>query len=324
MLSITTADGKFLIRPYQKGDQTDICRLFQEVFGQVKPKELWEWEFLANPYGTEIMVCEHVGRGIVAQCAALPAPFAFNGQIYRCAQLVDCMCKKEYRMYVVKKRGLFALTVQEFFNQFTGENKNIYLYGFPGERHYRLGKLLLGYRKTKPALETRVEKIRTWKGFGVRLIALDSVANYQNQINQLAKQDAKVHPLCLFKEFNYLSWRYVCSPKKYAFFGLTTFFHKLKSLAILKIERDHLKLIDFLGVTQLKKLLFCLWQEFKKPIILGFPQNSYVHKIIKEMGYTPVPVSIPIIPGGKTFWEKLDWDFANNNFFYTLGDCDLF
>ena len=324
-LSLDTIEGKFYIRTYQNGDRDNIIALFKEVFNQDKPAQLWEWEFIKNPYGTQIMLCEHEKEGIIAQCASIPAPLYVDEKIYRCAQLVDCMCKKKYRAFAVKKKGLFALTVEAFFDVFTGEGKNIYLYGFPGDRHYRLGRLLLKYRKIRPALEGIIQNVKEKKK---KLLNIEDITHkiekHTKTIHNLAYKDARIHRICILKEPDYFFWRYVNSYKKYRIFALKGIFGQIKAIFVISEQHDRLYLIDVIGIEYLKDILCCLFYEFKKQIIVGFPENSIIQIILQDINAHICPVSIPIIPVGRSFWQGLNWDFANKNFYYIMGDCDLF
>ena len=147
-----TSLGKLVIRPLRKDDMYRVLELFKLSFGKEKDEKLWYWEFFQHPYGTMATVAELDGE-IVAQCASIPVFFSARGTLLKGAQLVDCMSHPGVRGVAVKKKGIFALTVQAFFDAFTGCDRLVYLYGFPSERHYRLGRLLLGYRKTEPVLE---------------------------------------------------------------------------------------------------------------------------------------------------------------------------
>jgi len=42
------------------------------------------------------------------------------------------------------------------------------------------------------------------------------------------------------------------------------------------------------------------------------------------VGFQAIPEPIGIIPTGRSFSSGLDWTWASNNFFYTMGDGDLF
>ena len=327
MLTLTTSQGTFFIRPFCAGDEQKILSLFKEVFNQEKSLALWQWEFLKNPYGTQIMLCEQENGKLVAQCASIPVPLFFKEKTYLGAQLVDCMCKKEYRAFGVKKKGLFALTVEEFFAAFTGKDKDIYLFGFPGERHFRLGKLLLGYRETRPIIETKISALKKdlkTHFFSLTTFNKQDIIKHSPQLEKLALQDARMLKFCVLREPKYLLWRYIDCPRNYNILALKNILGKLKGLCILQVEREELKLIDFLGINYLKEMLILIWKAFNLPIKMWLPKKSLAEEILIPLGAVFNKPALPVIAGGKSFWEGLNWDWANRHFFYTMGDCDLF
>ncbi|GEM_PF-2116299 len=327
MKVIEASRKRFFIRPYKSGDKEKILLLFNEVFNKEKSCQLWTWEFLKNPYGTQIMLCEQEDGKLVAQCAGIPVPLYFKDKIFLGAQLVDCMCKKEYRALAIKKRGLFALTVEKFFDEFTGKDKDIYLFGFPGERHFRLGKLLLGYRETRPIVELKIAALK--KDLKTHFFSLtpfnrQDIIKYSSQLGKIAIQDARMLKFCVLREPKYFLWRYSDCPRHYSIFGLKNILGKLKGLCVLQVEREKIKLIDFIGINRLKEILILIWETFHLPITMWLPKKSLAEAILTPLGAALNKPALPVIAGGKTFWTGLNWEWANRHFFYTMGDCDLF
>ena len=325
MIELNTIKGKFYIRPYKRGDEHKIIKLFYEVFGQKKSMDLWKWEFLKNPYGCHIMLCEHECGQIISQCAGLVVPIFFDGKIHLGAQLVDCMNKKKYRAFAVKKKGLFALTVQTFFDEFTGKDKDIYLFGFPGDRHYRLGKIWLGYKKIRPIDEIKINNIQ--KDFRSYFFSIDSLnkqdlENKENIIYKLALNDAALVKFSVFRESKYLIWRYIESPREYKIYCLKNIFGRIKCVFVISEDGNVINLIDIIGLNFLKQAIIYLSSMYRgKTVRLWLPKNC---PFCMEFKNFSSPSSIPVIPVGRSFWEGLNWDWANKNFFYTMGDCDLF
>lgn len=323
IVNLNTSLGRFRLRPYQDGDGPKILSLFHEVFFHEKSPDVWEWEFLKNPYGTQILLCEHESGELVAQCAAIPALLYYRGDIVPTAQLVDCMSKKAYRaLLTVNKQGLFAHTTQAFFDTYTGENKDIFLYGFPGIRHYRLGALLLGYRKTVPYVNVQLTHPAPKRNFGKRLVRFtpESLIAQESAIAELHQADLAAHQLCLFKEPKYLQWRYGDVPRPYTMIGLISPFGRLLAFAFLQPHEGGYRLLDFFGYVHINRLIGQFVAETDVPVTLWlqkrhFPLFSHVK---------PVEDKIGAIPVGRSFHESLNWDWANEHFFYTMGDCDLF
>ncbi len=322
MVELDTVLGRFRLRPYQEGDREQILSLFAAVFGQEKDPEVWEWEFRRNPFGTQIMLCEHESGELVAQCAAIPAPLYCRGRVLRTAQLVDCMSKKAYRaLLTTRKMGLFAHTTQAFFDAYTGEDRDVYLYGFPGPRHYRLGALLLKYRKTRPYVNVRLTLPPPRRNFGRHLVKLTAAELDAAAVADLHHADLAAHQLCLYKSAAYLQWRYGDAPRDYAVIGLKSPFRgRLLALAFLQPHDRGYRLLDFFGYPQVNRLLGQFIAETGATVSL-WQQERFFSLFA---GVEPLADDIGAVPTGRSFHPDLPWDWVREHFFYTMGDCDLF
>ncbi|MBW1646455.1 MAG: GNAT family N-acetyltransferase [Deltaproteobacteria bacterium] len=324
MIELDTVLGRFRLRPYRDGDREQILALFAEVFGHEKDPEVWEWEFRRNPFGTQVMLCEHESGELVAQCAAIPAPLYCRGEILQTAQLVDCMSKKAYRaLLTTRKMGLFAHTTQTFFDTYTGEGRDVYLYGFPGPRHFRLGALLLKYRKVQPYINVRLPLPAPRRNFGRRLLQLTKadLADIAAAVVKLHRADLAAHRLCLYKNTAYLQWRYGDAPRSYTIIGLKSPFRgRLLALACLQPHGDGYRLLDFFGYGEINRLLGQFIAESGSPVSLWLPERYF--RLFTRV--EPLEDDIGAVPTGRSFHQDLPWDWVREHFFYTMGDCDLF
>lgn len=138
-----------VIRPYQPGDEQEICRLFATVFRQELSLASWQWKYQRGGDPPPIWVAEEEGR-IVCHYGALRQPMRWQGEEWEAWDIVDVMCHPQYQ-----GRGLFRRTAHAFISQLRRSRQSLMIYGFPGERHRRLGELLTGY-----APVARIYKVR--------------------------------------------------------------------------------------------------------------------------------------------------------------------
>ena len=315
MLRYKTIAGELVIREYMPGDEEAILHLFSLVFGKKKSLKVWEWEFLKNPYGTQIMLAFLNGQ-LVAQCASIPVRMWCRGKTIKAAQVVDCMSHPSCRGVAVKKRGIFALTVQAFFDRFTGCDTDMYIYGFPGERHYLLGRKLLGYRKTRPIAEIIVRP---------RTIPAAKVKNLTSDEEILERIPESWHPseLHILKSKEYVKWRYLLHPEHpYAFLEVKLPFVG-SGLAIVRYAGECVHLVDYMGRLDLVRATRAVARYFWKDVSLWIPEGHKWEGWFR--GEEIKPPEIKAIPTGISFCEtEVPWDWANEEFFYTKGDSDLF
>ncbi len=326
-----TPYGRFTIRNYIKGDEAHILELFHTVFGHKKSLEHWRWEFLGNPWGTYITL-GFMDGSLISQCAGVPAELYYRGRVIKALQVVDCMCHPKYRAIPIMKKGAFVLTVETFFKEFTGCEKAHYVFGFPSARHHRLGALLLGYKKLNPIREVefrlpskaRLNRYRFL--YRLKEISADEVSLLRELIDRWALADAERLGFCVFKSWRYVKWRFVEKPNgNYRFFVLYTLLGKPVSIAILGLYRGRIILLDLLNVKYLNAVLHLLFMKLQSPIRFWLPEGSWVLKDIDSACVSVGDPEIKAVPSGIVFCKDV---FASESvhleFFYTMGDSDLF
>lgn len=150
------------LRPYRPGDEEAINAGFQRAFGQQRPIEEWRWKFPPEP-GRAILLAERDDE-LLAQYAALPVRLCIGGVEMAAGQVVDA--------FSVGPPGVFPRLVRHFYATLCGpEPERIaLLYGFPGERHLRLGLIKLDYGEPRPvafwsrAVEAEASREATLRG----------------------------------------------------------------------------------------------------------------------------------------------------------------
>ncbi len=134
------------IRPFLPGDEVGINNGFNEVFETNRTLEEWHWKF-GDDGGLGRMLVALVAGEIVAHFGLLVVPLWWRGRRLLLGQTVDCYAKR--RQGVVQSRvfeQLFQAVREHFGAELDG------LFGFPGQRHMKLGQLRLGYAPARPVV----------------------------------------------------------------------------------------------------------------------------------------------------------------------------
>ena len=320
-----TTRGELIIRPYQDTDELAILKLFETVFKIKKECKVWNWEFKGNPYGTQIMLAFLEGQ-LVAQCAAIPVRLYYRGASIKGAQLVDCMSHPKFRGIAFRKKGIFAITVQAFFDVFTGCDSNIYLFGFPGKRHYLLGKKLLGYSKTHRVVEAVIFPSRRLvdpKRYLFKITRMEGEVS-DDLLRKVSRKHRYPADLCVMKDFKYLKWRYIEIPhKSYNFLHIRKITGK-EAVCIIDETHEIPLLLDVVGNLHLRESLEVAAMFLNKPLKLWLPDRKDFLANLPEHHITGPP-GLEVIAVGRSFCEEvITTRWANDNFFYSMGDSDLF
>ncbi len=120
------------IRDYREGDEEQILRLRQRVFGDLDLVRLrpstWRWQFRHNPAGEAFCaLAEDRGR-IVGQYAVIPTRFSVHGKEILFALSCDTMIHPEYR-----RQGIFTTLAREVYRRIESEQRITTVWGFPNE-----------------------------------------------------------------------------------------------------------------------------------------------------------------------------------------------
>lgn len=129
-----------IVRNYRDGDEAEIGRLFNEIFGTSRPIEEWDWKFRDNPADLKMIAVAEAAGAIVGQYANLVCRFRYQDRVVTVAMPVDNFIVPAYRggMKGVQKR-MFDFQ-DEFWDRLW------FGFGFPNKAHYAVGKRVLHYK----------------------------------------------------------------------------------------------------------------------------------------------------------------------------------
>lgn len=151
------------IRPYRPGDEAAIEAGFRRVFGVDRPAGEWAWKFPpADEDGGRRVMVALAGGEVVAHVAAQPVRFTVDGRAVLGGHVVDAFSRSRAGL---ARRGVFARTVDALFATTCGPGGIAFVYGFPGARHMRLGRRVLGYAEPRP-VPYRVKELAAGPGVG--------------------------------------------------------------------------------------------------------------------------------------------------------------
>ena len=223
-----------MIRSYQPGDEGGIVRLFATVFQHELPLPLWQWKYLRNGDLPPVYVAEEEQQ-IVCHYGALCQRLAWEGKEVLGWDIVDVMCHPRYQ-----GRGLFRRAAQEFIAQLRALSNSVLIYGFPGERHRRLGEHLVGYEPIVPVYKVQKTLSVGTSPFPAGVLVLRSLSpEWDRQWRLLERRFGFV----MKRDRQLLSWRYLERPdKRYRLLTVQDF----SALAVVSIETNKAYLMEFL------------------------------------------------------------------------------
>jgi len=330
------AAGRWIIRPYRRGDEAEILGLFQRVFGVERSLEHWRWKFLQNPAGRCFMRLAETPSGeLVGQYAGLPVHMAWGAKTLVFTQIIDVMVDPRFRAGL-KRPGLFSALANRYIGDYGGLDKVSGGYGFPTPLALRIGRRVAGYTPLHPVIGlvrdlSRADHCRP--PWGARLFRVEEVDRYGEEIDRLWERMRPALAVATVRDARYLNWRYAdCPDIRHHRFAA---FHRLSGapagMAILRLwvrgERVA-ALMDWLASSRAVALaVLARCEEIARGagmdrLEVWFPPYALPFRLFQELGFRPEAtiyefVALPTSPEVSLEWAKDRW-------YYTMGDSDIY
>ncbi len=191
------------LRPTRPEDLPSLGALFAERFGHSLPLEDWSWKYREIPGEGRSLVAVDPGGAVVAHAGALCLPARWRGGEAGVWQLVDFAG-------TTRRRGLRATLVdlgRELLAGLPRPGDVPWIFGFPSERHFRLGEHVFGYRPL-----SRVEPLAG------PLPEVASSASIETGDSCSDWAEAAWEACCIAgvrRSAAFLNWRYHARPRRY-------------------------------------------------------------------------------------------------------------
>ncbi|MGO9614116.1 MAG: GNAT family N-acetyltransferase [Dissulfurispiraceae bacterium] len=313
------ASADFIIRDYKTGDEEGITSLFRQVFGQDMTLTQWNWKYGASGKGKMYTkVAEDASKRIIAHVGGIPLRGIFQRSKMHFFQMTDVMVHPEVRGFLGRK-NIFDVIMKRSFEDIEREFPNVFCYGFSGTRPFLIGKRLGIYDEVEQALDISTQLRRSlFNPYTVHIMHW-----HDDRLDSLWDGVSKDISLAVVRDKEYLCWRYDTNP--FFTYGLLGFFlfGKLKGWAVIKKSADETLLIDLLTEQQrcgniLKSLCNYLISIGEKKIRFWLPPSW--RDTLKGYSFQESGVIVTNV-----VWKlPLQASVVKDNFYYTMGDVDIF
>ncbi|MBN2701429.1 MAG: GNAT family N-acetyltransferase [Methylothermaceae bacterium] len=305
--------------------------LWRAAFGGTLEPAVWLWKYHGE-FGHRAMVAEHRSGRLMAMFGGVPCAASLQGRPVEIVHLWDNMSHPAYRGLLGGRRGVYVRTVDAFIETYCGPGKAIFLYGFPGDRHFRLGQRTLRYGRLDEAACLELEPSPSAnRNISERV---DLMVRADERLDRMAAELDRIYPFWVRRDRRFVQWRYFDHPRRrYRVYGLRKLWSRaLKGMAVIAAEDDDTGiLVDLIlpvGDTESLGFLRRLRGEWHRAgwrrIRTWVPANHPARRCLQAAGFEIRPEPLGIIPTGRSFSPDLDGRWAAANLYYTMGDGDLF
>lgn len=325
----------FHFRVYRKGDEDKILAAFGRVFANRRTLAEWHAIYTASPDGFQVVLCLDEHEQIVAHYAATLHRAICQGQTTVFAYGRDAFSLPQYRSISHGRRGLFQQTTQALFHALAATEDASLIYGFASPRHFRLGRLTLGYQ---PFNDTPVYRCRITSG-----VALEGVVNggetrtvkqFDASFDRLWESRKKQLQIALVRDARFLSWRFAAGPgKNYHIWTFSRFFSReILGYVVIALKSDaKAYLVDFCLPDELNACR-ALWEKVSQELAwLGiaqveswFSDHTPERDKLRMLGFEPTGKLIETPPAFLQLDANLQARDIAGDFYFTMADSDLY
>lgn len=193
------------LRPTRPEDLAGLAALFADRFGHPLSPEEWTWKYRQVPgEGRSVVAVEDGTGAVLAHAGALRLPARWPGGEAGIWQLAD--------FAGTPRRGLRPPLVdlgRELLADLPGESDAPWIFGFPSERHFRLGERVFGYRPLTHLEELAGPLPATTPPVGVRIETGDHCAGWAEAVWEASGAPG------VRRSAAFLNWRYFARPHRY-------------------------------------------------------------------------------------------------------------
>jgi ubiquinone/menaquinone biosynthesis C-methylase UbiE len=328
--------SQLLIKGYQPNNEQAIVEQFNRIFGQNRTLNHWRWKYSENPFGGPTVSMAWDNAQLASHYSAYPLPLSVFGHQTTTFHVGDTFTLPEYRGVGRGKTNLLSRVVRHFHKSWC-EGKIDFFYGFNTGRIQKLGKSFLSYVPVAPVYEytysasqmelNKISKLkRLVKGYRIELA--EHCGDWADTLFERVKND---FPMLISRTREYLQWRYDRHPDYSYQYVLLKRWGKVIGWWVIRYYEDKLLLVDALFPKQYRKqgvqtIVEVLSSRPELTEMLGWfaATPEWWTQQLLEIGFEKQRQAQQLDLCATFFSDRCNKGDISNNFYFTMGDSDLY
>lgn len=249
-LERTFGGQQYVIREVLPNDAPEVMRLFVEAFGHQPGDEWFAWKYGAGG-ARALGLWDQAGR-LKAHYAGIPRDIVWQGTGVAGLQIGDVMVSPEIRGLMLRNGPLQQICSSFFATRVGAGRPYRFAWGFPNQRHLRLGVTLGLYRDTGVISQliwpARQRRLSPWWTFSPLSENSHDFGCQVDSVWQAMARDLQDHVLGV-RDSGYVRWRFVARPdRRYQLFALRRrLTGRMVALAVMRLADGGAELLDVIG-----------------------------------------------------------------------------
>ena len=343
-------EGHDAIKEYEVGDEKEIIKLHKEVFNSETDLNRWKWQFLYHPKGEGWISLAQANNEIVGQYCMMRHHLNFLGREIIAGQSCDTMVKADQR----GKRWFTKLANHNY--EFAAKNGVQAVFGFPNRNSYpgfmkhldwiRLFNLNYYYYRLglKKYIGNRLDillnifllnkfllRYKIFLKSRIKDFAIITTEKIPKNLDDTLKEICNYEVLSIWKDNNYLRWRYENHPQNKYLFHMLMIGKKIEGLVVTRVCNDNVRICEVLSRTKsilithllvYHVMIYSVKIKAQKIEFYGF-DNGFFDSVFQGAQFNK-EISQYIF-GGKVFNDRKlkNMFMIPNNWSISFGDIDV-
>ena len=338
---IVAQKDSVVIREYQDGDEAAILPLFRKVFGVERSLAHWRWKFKDNPFGAcKIAVAYSEDHTLAAHFCGYPVPFHAPSETrsdFITLQGGDTMTNPSFRNSGLGATSLLSRVAAYFYNRFC-EDETPFIYGFNTGVIRKFGERFLQYeylsgipyhvldRDCFQELNAEIQG-RMLPEFNV-----EKVLRVSGEFDDFFQNVCPRYGFLVKRSAKYLQWRYLACPERVHQMYTVKKQGRLVGWGVFRRSGDVLlwgdALFDQNCPQAVSELLHQVIDDNGSEInrIEGWfsPMPQWWTDILMRLNFRAQQEPNRLSPCFKHFDRSFSMEMLRQQYYYTMGDSDLF
>lgn len=337
---------KYEVRAYRPGDEEAILEMFNRCFAEVDPgfvprsMDVWRWQYLQNPAGTQISVAHTAEGELFSHYAGIPQVVQYRGERGRISQAVDSVTDPRFRAGL-KKPGMFVVLGLDYWDRYAGNapEREPIVWGLPVPVAWRMGERFLEYTLIRCISRLVLDFEDPLPGRAIDAAAaasydVEQVSSVPDDIDRLFERASEGRGLVTVRDRDYLTWRFLTHPERtYELWTARDSARELRGYAVYRTgpfdgEQSGLVADWWLdpsaqgcGDALLAALAERTRAAGQSKLQTLVSDTAPEWAAFQAQGFRAVRTGYPLV--ARIFPRRLDVPWLHANWYLTLGDTDL-